>query len=163
MPVVEARAVVPVPPALAFAVSQTQAPVRYRWDTFVHSQRLVDADRPGKGVRTLTRHRLGLSMVSEYVSYSPPRNVGMTMIRGPWFFARFGGGWRFLPGPTEGTTEAVWRYNFAIRPAWLAPVADRIGSVVLGRDIRRRIAGFARGCSDEVVLAAARESLPPPS
>jgi len=27
---------------------------------------------------------------------------------------------------------------------------------VLGRDIDRRIAGFARGCADPVVLAAAR-------
>lgn len=159
VPVVEARAVVPVPPDVAFAVSQTQAPVRYRWDPFVRSQRLLDADRPGKGVQTLTRHRLGFAMVSEYVSYAPPRNVGMKMVRGPWFFARFGGGWQFLPGSTDGTTEAVWRYNFAIRPGWLAPVADRIGVVVLGRDIRRRIAGYARGCEDEIVLAAARETL----
>jgi hypothetical protein len=159
VPVVEARAVVPVPPDLAFAVSQTQAPVRYRWDPFVRSQRLLGASAPGKGVRTLTRHRLGFAMVSEYVSYAPPRNVGMTMVRGPWFFARFAGGWRFLPGPTEGTTEAVWRYHFAIRPGWLAPVADRIGVVVLGRDVRRRIAGYARGCTDDVVLAAARATL----
>lgn len=161
MPVVESRLVVPVDPDLAFAVSQTQAPVRYRWDPFVRSQHLLDAARPGVGVRTVTRHRLGFRMVSEYVSYAPPRNVGMKMVRGPWFFARFGGGWRFSPGPQAGTTLAVWRYNFAIRPAWLAPVADRIGVIVLGRDIRRRIAGFGRGCRDEVVLAAARAALDP--
>jgi hypothetical protein len=159
VPVVEARTVVPVEPGLAFAVSQTQPPVRLRWDPFVRSQRLLDATRPDKGVRTLTRHRLGLRMVSEYVSYAPPRNVGMKMITGPWFFARFGGGWQFKPGPETGTTEAVWRYNFSIRPRWLAPLADPIGRVVLGRDIRRRIAGFARGCADDVVLAAARADL----
>ena len=48
----------------------------------------------------------------------------------------------------------TWRYNFRCRPAWLAPLAERIGIWVLGRDIRRRIAGYARGCTDPVVLAA---------
>jgi hypothetical protein len=32
-------------------------------------------------------------------------------------------------------------------------VAERIGVLVLQRDIDRRILGFARGCADPVVLA----------
>jgi len=43
-----------------------------------------------------------------------------------------------------------------VRPTWIAPVGDRIGTWMLGRDIERRIAGFAAGCRDEIVLAAAR-------
>ena len=77
MPVVEASIVVPVPPDVAFAVSQTTGETRYRWDPFVRSQHFVDgATRPGKGVRTFTRSRHGLTMISEYVSYNPPSNVG---------------------------------------------------------------------------------------
>ncbi|SFT72246.1 hypothetical protein SAMN05660657_02623 [Geodermatophilus amargosae] len=53
----------------------------------------------------------------------------------------------------------MWRYVFRCRPAWLAPVAERIGTRLLGRDIRRRIAGFARGCADPAVLAVARREL----
>jgi hypothetical protein len=34
-------------------------------------------------------------------------------------------------------------------------VGDRIGTWMLGRDIERRIAGFAAGCRDEIVLVAA--------
>ncbi|MFC7760798.1 hypothetical protein ACFQY4_24325 [Catellatospora bangladeshensis] len=50
MPVVEAVAVVPVPPEVAFAVSQTTGEIRYRWDPFVRRQQLLDgATRPGKG------------------------------------------------------------------------------------------------------------------
>nr|BFE76848.1 hypothetical protein GCM10020092_101490 [Actinoplanes digitatis] len=114
MPVVEATIVVPVPPDVAFAVSQTTAPVRYRWDPFVREQHFVDgATRPGKGVRTFTRSRHGISMVSEYVSFQPPTNVGMKMVRGPWFFEMFGGGWRFAAAPGRpGHTVATWRYNF---------------------------------------------------
>ncbi|MEV7798448.1 SRPBCC family protein [Microbacterium foliorum] len=153
MPVVSAEAVVPVDPATAFAVSQTTGAVRRRWDRFISEQHLMDdADAPAKGVRTFTRQRFGLSMVSRYVSYAPPTNVGMVMERGPWFFTKLGGGWRFTEVP-EGTL-AVWKYNFSCRPAWLAPIAEWIGVRVLGFEIRRRLAGFVRGCSDPQVLAA---------
>ncbi|GAA1405135.1 SRPBCC family protein [Catellatospora coxensis] len=155
MPVVEAVAIVPVPPAVAFAVSQTTGETRYRWDPFVREQHLLGgAVRPGKGARTFTRSRHGLTMVSEYVSYAPPTNVGMKMVRGPWFFEMMAGGWRFAPAEEPGHTVATWRYHFRTRPALLRPVADRIGVWLLGRDIRRRIAGFARGCQDPAVLAA---------
>jgi len=107
--------------------------------------------------------RFGLRMESEYVSYNPPSNVGMKMTKGSWFFERLAGGWRFsaVDGPVDGAdggadagTLAVWRYNFACKPRWLAPVAERIGAVILQRDIDRRIRGFARGCADPVVLAS---------
>ena len=156
MPVIESSVVVSVPVEIAFAVSQTTGETRLRWDPFIRRQRLLDgATVPAKGVRTLTVHRLGFRMVSEYVSYNPPSNVGMKMLTGSWFFEKLGGGWRF--SPVEGapwSALAVWRYNFSCRPAWLAPLAERIGSVVLQRDIDRRIAGFARGCADPAVLAA---------
>ena len=95
-------------------------------------------------------------MTSEYVSFNPPTNVGMKMLDGPWFFESFVGGWRFAPEPGGGT-RATWRYNFLCKPRWLAPIAERIGVWVLKRDIDRRIAGFARGCADPVVLAAVRD------
>lgn len=155
MPVVEASVWVPVTPDEAFAVSQTTGSLRRRWDVFIREQHLLDgAEAAAKGVRTFTRHRLGFSMVSRYVSYAPPTNVGMVMERGSWFFQRLGGGWRFTA--EDGGTRAVWKYNFVCRPAWLAPLAERIGSAVLGREIRARIAGFARGCADPVVVAAVR-------
>ena len=156
MPVIESSVVVPIDPAEAFAVSQTTGEIRLRWDPFIQEQHFLDgATAPAKGVRTETRHRSRLHMVSEYVSFNPPTNVGMKMVEGPWFFSTFAGGWRFAPEPGGGT-RATWRYSFRCRPTWLVPVAERIGSRVLRRDIDRRIAGFARGCADPVVLDAVR-------
>ena len=152
---IESSVVVDLDPAVAFAVSQTTGAVRLRWDPFIDEQHFLDgAVTPAKGVRTRTRHRSRLTMVSEYVSFNPPTNVGMKMIEGPWFFASFATGWRFAPEP-GGRCRATWRYSFSCRPAWLAPLAERIGAIVLKRDIDRRIAGFARGCADPVVVAAA--------
>ncbi len=155
MRVVSAEVVVPVDPATAFAVSQTSGDVRRLWDPFISSQHFLDGARTAaKDVRTFTRQRLGFSMVSRYVSYAPPTNVGMVMEQGPWFFERLAGGWRFVPTADGHGTRAVWKYNFACRPAWLAPLAEWIGMRVLGFEIRRRIAGFARGCEDPEILAA---------
>ena len=161
MPVVESSVILGVDHATAFAVSQTTGETRLRWDPFINEQHLMDgATVPGKGVRTSTQHRFKVfRMVSEYVSYKPPTNVGMKMINGPWFFESFAGGWRFAPEPGGGT-RATWRYNFRCKPRWLAPIADRIGKWILQRDIDRRISGFARGCADPDVLAAVRASSP---
>ena len=157
MPQVTAEEWVPVVPELAFAVSQTTGEVRLRWDPFIRSQHLVEATRPAKGVRTVTRARVGPRMVSEYVSYRPPTNVGMTMVEGPWFFGTFGGGWRFTPEERDGVagTKASWKYTYAVRPAWLRPLADPIGQWLLGREIRARIRAFARACSDPAIVEAA--------
>lgn len=145
--------VVAVSPAIAFAISQTTGELRLRWDPFIRRQFLMDgATAPGKGVRTSTRSRHGLHMISEYVSYAPPRNVGMTMRKGPWFFATFGGGWRFEQ--VNGGTRAVWKYSFTCRPRVLRPVAERVGRWVLGRDIQRRIEAFATACADREIVAA---------
>lgn len=161
MPQVVARAWVPIEPSLAFAVSQTQGAVRMRWDPFISRQQLVGAARPGKGVRTITRTRLGLGMESEYASYRPPTSVGMTMVRGPWFFSSFGGGWRFAPETRQGVdgTLATWKYTFAVQPGWLRRIAEPIGQWLLDREIARRIRGFRAGCADQVVLDAARAAL----
>jgi hypothetical protein len=153
MPQVTAEIWVPVAPEVAFAVSQTTGEIRKRWDPFIRSQRLLDgATAPGRGVRTFTHARVGPKMVSQYVSFSPPSNVGMTMLEGPWFFEQFGGGWRFTAA--DGGTKAVWKYTYTVRPRWLRFAAEPIGQWLLGREIEARIKAWARACEDPVVLAA---------
>ena len=158
MPVVESSVVVPVAPDVAFAVSQTTGDIRMKWDVFIREQRLLGgATVPAVGVQTLTVSRRGLRMVSEYVSYRPPTSVGMKVTKLPWFFEKLGGGWRFAPHPDA--TLATWKYNFSCRPRLIAPLAEWIGVRLIRHDIDRRIEGFARGCADPVVVAAARASL----
>lgn len=158
MPRIEASHDVPVDVDTAFAVSQTHGPVRLAWDPFLKRQELLGTDEPAKGVRTRTVSRHGLEMVSEYVSYRAPTQVGMKMVEGPWFFANFAAGWAFAPidsdDPSAGT-RATWRYTFTTRPSWLSPIADRIGTRLLRRDIESRIAAYAAACTNPEVIAAA--------
>lgn len=158
MPRVDSKILLNVTLEEAFALSQSRGDVRYAWDSFVREQRLLHgADQPAKGVQTLTRSRHGLRMISEYTSFRPPTQVGMKMVTGPSFFALFAGGWSFRTVDTEEgpATEATWRYTFTIRPAWLQRIADPIGKWLLGRDLDRRLRGFADGCADPELIARA--------
>ncbi len=129
-----------------------------RWDPFIHEQHFLDgATEAAKGVRTETFSKHRLRMVSEYVSFKPPRQVGMRMVEGPWFFSSFGGGWSFTEAE-DGGTNATWRYTFTVKPSFLAPIADRIGIQLLQRDIDQRMAGFVKGCTDPKVLEALKVS-----
>ncbi|WP_142063533.1 SRPBCC family protein [Pseudarthrobacter sp. B4EP4b] len=155
MPQVRAERFIRIDPDVAFAFSQTTGRFRLGWDPFISEQHFLDgAATAGKGVRTRTRSRLGLTMVSEYVSYAPPRNVGMTMVSGPWFFENFGGGWRFTAD--DGGTRAVWKYTFSCRPALLRAGMERIGAWLLGREIEKRIEAFARACENPALVAEFR-------
>jgi ribosome-associated toxin RatA of RatAB toxin-antitoxin module len=152
VPRIEAKCSVPVSADLAFALSQTYGELRYRWDPFVHHQELLNgAHRAGAGVQTLTRSKHKLTMITEYQSFRPPSHVGMKMVSGPWFFQTFSGGWNFL-ATTDNETAVTWRYNFVVKPAFLRPIADRIGTYVLQRDINRRLAAFANACRDQSIL-----------
>ena len=157
MPQVTAEAWVPVDPDTAFAVSQTTGELRLSWDPFIRHQHFIEADRPAKGVQTLTKARVGPTMISQYVSYRPPTSVGMTMVKGPWFFDSFGGGRRFVPEERDGVagTKVVWKYTYAVKPAWLRRVAEPIGQWLLGREIEARIAAFAKACRDPGIVSAA--------
>lgn len=154
MPQVSAEVWVPVEPSVAFAVSQTTGELRRSWDTFIRSQHFLDgASAPGKDVRTFTRTRLGPSMISKYVSYRPPTSVGMVMTKGPWFFSKFAGGWRFAQESRDGIpgTRAVWKYTYSIRPGWLHKPGEALGQRILGREIQARIQAFAAACRDEQI------------
>lgn len=151
--VVERTAYARASAAEAFAVASSYR-VRLEWDPFVSAQHLINTDTPGKGVRTYTRSRHGLTMVSEYLTYRPPTHMGMRMVSGPRFFRTFSGSWHFKE-LEAGRLEVVYRYRFECRPRWLNPISHRIGRWYLGRDIEARVTSFVRGCEDRDTVARA--------
>lgn len=126
----------------AFDLSMSHAR-RFDWDPFLKAQRFLDgADAPGVGVRTWSKDRRGLVMVTQYLTFQRPRRVGMKMVEGPRFFRTFSGAWRFDEHADGDGCTVTFRYNFTCRPALLAPMMERVGRWYLGRDIRRRVETF---------------------
>ena len=160
MGVVQSKVVVRATADDCFCVASSYG-VRLEWDPFVRAQRLVDADRPGPGVRTWTKSRHGLTMVSEYLSYKRPTLMGMKMVEGPPLFRTFSGSWHFVD-LEGGGAQVTFRYRFDCRPAWLQRLTHPVGRWYLGRDIDRRLAAFTKGVEDPRIVARARAELDGP-
>ena len=150
MPVVERATVVRVAIDDAFHLSQSYG-LRLEWDPFVRSQSLLGARSAAKGVRTLTRTRHGLRMISEYIAFRPPGTVAMKMIEGPRIFRLFSGAWHFKR-IDETETEVVFKYHFSCRPAWLQGVMHPVVQRILRREIARRLDAFKRAAETPGML-----------
>lgn len=157
MSVVEDSILVSASPEEAFDLSQDYD-LRLKWDPFLSELRFLDAaTTTAQGVKTWVRSKGGLEMTAEYVAVDRPRVVAIRMLtgQGPWFFATFGGSWRFRPvaGASTGretTTEVSMRYTFELAPSlrlvrW---AAERVVRRVFLHDVRARLAGLKRGLEE---------------
>lgn len=154
---VERRIVVRASADDCFVVASSYG-VRLEWDPFVRAQHLMNASHPAPGVRTWTRSRHGLIMVSEYVTYRRPTLMGMKMVKGPALFRTFSGSWHFAAQDSDHC-EVTFRYRFDCRPSGLQWLTHPVGRWYLGRDIERRLAAFAHGAEDPDIVARARAEL----
>ncbi len=131
-------AVVQADPAQVFALTQDYSR-RLSWDPFLRRAELVGgASAPGVGVRAWCVARSGLGMETEYVSFAPPRIAAVKMTRGPWVLKSFGGAWEFTAvGP--GATSVAFRYQFRMRPRWLAWLLEPLARRWFSWETRKRV------------------------
>jgi hypothetical protein len=136
----EDSVLIAAPAADLFALTQDYDR-RLEWDCFLKAARLVGGARQaGPGVRADCTARSGLSMETEYVSFSPPSVAAVRMTRGPWFIDSFAGSWRFHE--EAGQTRVFFKYAVRGWPRWLAFVLDPLLGWVFRRDTRKRLAAL---------------------
>ena len=130
-------------PDVVFALTQDYSR-RLTWDPFLrHASLLGGATTPGAGVRAWCVARSGLGMETEYVTFSPPRIAAVKMTRGPWLLESFGGTWEFAP-VDGGRTRVTFRYQFRVRPRWLAWLVEPLARWWFWRETRRRVDALQR-------------------
>jgi len=131
-------AVVDGDPAEVFALTQDYSR-RLTWDPFLRRAELVGGtSASGVGVRAWCVTRTGLGMETEYVSFAPPRIAAVKMTRGPWFLASFGGAWEFTAAGNS-TTSVSFRYQFRMRPRWLAWALEPLARRWFSWETQRRV------------------------
>jgi ribosome-associated toxin RatA of RatAB toxin-antitoxin module len=100
--------------AEAFAYTQDYAN-RLNWDTFLKRAELIDgATKAGKGIKAYCVAKNGSGMVTEYVSFNPPKATAIKMTKGPYLFKSFLGSWTFKT-ITDLQTEVIFLYSFTLR------------------------------------------------
>ena len=100
--------------AEAFGYTQDYAN-RLTWDTFLKKAELIDgATKAGKGIKAYCVAKNGLGMITEYVSFNPPRATAIKMTKGPYLFKSFLGSWTFK-AITDSQTEVIFLYSFTLR------------------------------------------------
>ena len=152
-------AVVEGDPAEVFVLTQDHSR-RLEWDPFLRSAELVDgAAGPAVGVRAWCVARSGLGMETEYVAFKPPRVAAVKMTRGPWILESFGGTWEFVASGA-GATSVTFRYQFRMRPRWLAWLIEPVARRWFSWETRRRVIALRAALrkTDDAVRYAARRS-----
>lgn len=152
MPTLHSAVEIAAPPDPLFRLSQDYR-LRLEWDPFVRDLRFLDgAEEPAVGVQVWVRARNRLTMTVRYITVSRPGHIPMTMVKGPWVFARFSGAWKFreLDGGTR--TEVVFSYHFETRPWLLRALLTPIALGVLRRDMDERLAALKRAVESTDIL-----------
>jgi len=162
MPVVDAKIEIEAPVADVFDLAQDYD-LRLRWDPFLREMKFRDgALEAAPGVRVWVRAKNGLSMEVIYITLERPHSVAMKMTRGPVFFERFAGTWRFEQVRND-VTSVSFRYNFETRWLWLRPFSNSLITIIFERDIQARLSGLKYAAEQTDVLRelqAKRSSAP---
>jgi ribosome-associated toxin RatA of RatAB toxin-antitoxin module len=134
----EHTAIVDGSPEEVFGLTQDYAR-RLTWDPFLREAVLLNgASAPAVGVRACCVARSGMKMETEYVSFVPPHVTAVKMTRGPRILESFAGTWEFEP-IQEGKTRVTFRYNFRVRPRWLAWLLEPLAQRWFSRETRLRV------------------------
>lgn len=72
------------------------------------------AIKANKGVKAYCVAKNGLGMVTEYVSFNPPKATAIKMTEGPYMFKTFLGSWTFKD-IDKLQTEVIFLYSFKLR------------------------------------------------
>jgi ribosome-associated toxin RatA of RatAB toxin-antitoxin module len=151
LPVVEAKVEIEATAADVFDLAQDYD-LRLRWDPFLREMRFRNgAVEAAPGVVVWVRANNGLSMEVVYITLDRPRSVAMKMTRGPVFFERFAGTWRFEQ-VGDDRTLVTFRYNFETRWPWLRSLSNALIARVFERDLEQRLRGLKRGAEQTDLL-----------
>jgi ribosome-associated toxin RatA of RatAB toxin-antitoxin module len=135
--------VIEATPAELFALTQDYAG-RLDWDPFLRSAELLEgATAASVGVRACCTAHNGWAMVTEYVSFNPPRTCAVKMIRGPRFLRSFAGSWHF-DEESPGRTRVTFRYHLRAWPRSLAWLLAPVQAWLFARETRKRLQALKR-------------------
>jgi hypothetical protein len=115
---------------------------RLEWDTLLRAARIGDgfaaAQLHATSVCTGRWLLAGISLVTEYVSFDPPRLAAVKMIDRPPFLDSFAASIRHRDR-ADGSSSVEYQYHFTARPTWLAPLLHPLMAALFRRETPKRL------------------------
>ena len=115
--------------------------LRAQWDPLTTEAFLVDAAVAAPGERVRCTASNGLSMDTVYVAYKPNEVAAVKLVKGPYLFDKFAGGWQFKE-LSPGKTRVRFSYNVSTRPRWLSWLLTPMVVFQFKRETRKRISAL---------------------
>lgn len=111
---------------------------RTLWDPLTNEAFLVNADTAADGELVRCTAKNGMSMDTVYVSYKPNKVAAVKLIKGPYIFDKFAGGWRF-DELSPNKTLVKFSYTITTKPKWLSWLLTPLVVAGFRHETRKRI------------------------
>jgi len=115
--------------------------LRAKWDPLTTEAFLVNATEAAQGELVRCTAANGLTMDTVYVAYRPNEVAAVKLVKGPYVFDKFAGGWQFKE-LSDGLTRVRFSYNVSTKPRWLSWLLTPIVGFQFKRETKKRIAAL---------------------
>ncbi len=115
--------------------------LRADWDPLTTEAFLVNATEAAAGELVRCTASNGLSMDTAYVSYKPPKVAAVKLVKGPYIFDKFVGGWNFQEVAPH-RTRVVFSYYITTKPRALSWLMTPVVGFFFKRETKKRISAL---------------------
>lgn len=143
------RKEVPADAAVTFALIHDY-PRRLEWDALLREAYVEGGGPPGVGtvaVCTARRCLTGITFRTRYVTFDPFRLAAVTLVAPTAVFATWAASIRHRDlGP--GRSDVAYTLSFRCRPAWAAPLVERVALLTFRVETARRLSALAQALAE---------------
>lgn len=120
--------------------------VRLEWDSYLTEARLLgDSQSASIGKESYCKNKLGMVMISKYISYKSPDVAAVKMIKGPGILKKFSGAWNVK---SIGVEESLvtFTYNYELNGKIINKLFGSISAYFFGWEMKVRLNYLKKYC-----------------
>tara|TARA_R110002124_G_C8659746_1_gene490154 strand:+ start:139 stop:594 length:456 start_codon:yes stop_codon:yes gene_type:complete len=126
--------------------------IRLDWDPYLNEARLLgNSQNAGIGEESYCKNKLGMVMVSKYISYKSPDVAAVKMIKGPRILEKFSGAWN-VKSTGIGESLVIFTYNYELKGKVFNKLFGPISALIFGWEMQVRLNNLKRYCERNNVL-----------
>ena len=120
--------------------------VRLEWDSYLTEARLLgDSQSASIGKESYCKNKLGMVMISKYISYKSLDVAAVKMIKGPGILKKFSGAWNVK---SIGVEESLvtFTYNYELNGKIINKLFGSISAYFFGWEMKVRLNYLKKYC-----------------